>query len=221
MDKRKLAGFIDHSLLRPDAGESEIIRLCDEAEDYGFHSVCVAPSWIGTAKKRLKTRLLTTVIGFPLGFTFTGVKVREAMQAGLSGADELDIVMNIGRAKSGDWQAVRQDLRDVISATKGLVHKAIIECCYLTREEKIKAVEAAIGAGASFIKTSTGFGPAGATLEDISLIRSVVERGAAPAVLIKAAGGIRTLKETLAFIEAGAARIGTSRGVDILRELPI
>jgi deoxyribose-phosphate aldolase len=218
LNRETIARFIDHTLLRPDATQRDIENICREARDFGFHSVCINPSFVKGAKEVLKDSKvqLTTVIGFPLGATLTDVKVYEAMNAALPGADELDIVINIGALKSGDWNIVRKDLSDVIMATRGLIHKAIIETCYLDEDEKKKAVMIALEAGAGFIKTSTGFGPKGAELDDVRLIKSLVGDRAG----IKAAGGIRTLKHVVDFIEAGATRIGTSSGVGIMRELP-
>jgi deoxyribose-phosphate aldolase len=208
--------LIDHSLLRPDATEADIMRLCDEAKRYGFFAVCVHPYYTGIAKEALlKTRVkIATVIGFPHGMTFSVVKVYEAMQAVLIGADELDIVINTGLAKSGDWEAVKKEISDIVTATPEALHKIIIETCYLTDDEKKKACEAAITAGAGYIKTSTGFGPSGAAIKDIQLIKALTKGK----VGIKAAGGIKTLAQVKAFIEAGATRIGTSSGVAIMKE---
>ncbi len=214
---KKLAKFIDHTLLKPDASYADIKRLCEEALKFGFHSACVHPYYIGVVNNLLKGSnvRITTVIGFPFGMTTTEGKVYEAMQAALAGADELDIVINIGALKSGDWDFVRKDISDVIAATKGLVHKVIIEACYLTTAEKRKVVDIALQVGAEFIKTSTGFGLKGAQTRDIRLIKSIVGDKAG----IKAAGGIRTLKQVLAMLEAGATRIGTSAGVSIMKKL--
>lgn len=208
--------LIDHSLLRPDATEADIMRLCDEARRYGFFAVCVHPYYTGMAKEALfKTHVkIAAVIGFPLGMTISNVKIYEAMQAVLNGADELDIVINTGLAKSGDWEAVKKEISDIITATPEATHKIIIETCYLTDDEKKKACEAAVAAGAEFIKTSTGFGPSGASIRDIHLIKALTKGKAG----IKAAGGIKTLAQVKAFIEAGATRIGTSSGVAIMKE---
>ena len=217
LNRETIARSIDHTLLRSDATHGDIENLCKEAFDFGFHSVCISPFFVKIAKEALKDSevQLTTVIGFPLGSTLTDVKVFEAMNVALLGADELDIVINIGALKSGDWKTVRKDLSDVIMATRGLIHKAIIEICYLNEDEKKKAVMTALDAGSEFIKTSTGFGPKGAEIEDVRLIKSLVGDKAG----IKAAGGIRTLKQVVDFIEAGATRIGTSSGVGIMKEL--
>jgi deoxyribose-phosphate aldolase len=183
---------------------------------FGFHSVCVNPFFVPEANALLSESgvKVTTVIGFPLGMTFTQVKVYEAMEAVLRGSEELDIVMNIGMAKSGRWRDVQKDISDVISATKGIVHKVIIEACYLTREEKGEASRMVLEAGAGFVKTSTGFGPGGATVGDIHLVRSVVKGRCG----IKASGGIKSLGQVREFIAAGATRIGTSSGVAIMEE---
>jgi deoxyribose-phosphate aldolase len=217
LDREIIVRSIDHTLLRSDATHGDIENLCKEALDFGFHSVCVNPFFVRSVKEFLKDSevKVTTVIGFPLGATLTDVKVYEAMNAVLLGADELDIVINIGALKSGDWKIVRKDLSDVIMATRGLLHKAIIETCYLDEDEKKKAVTIALDAGSEFIKTSTGFGPKGAEIEDVRLIKNLVGDRAG----IKAAGGIRTLKPVVEFLEAGATRIGTSAGVGIMREL--
>jgi deoxyribose-phosphate aldolase len=217
LTRETIARSIDHTLLRADAIQRDIEKLCKEALDFGFHSVCINLSFVKSVKEFLKDSevKVTTVIGFPLGGTLTDVKVYEAMNGALLGADELDIVVNIGALKSGDWKTVRKDLSDVIMATRGHIHKAIIETCYLTGDEKKKAVMTALDVGAEFIKTSTGFGPKGAEIEDVRLIKSIVGDRAG----IKAAGGIRTLKQVVDLIEAGATRIGTSSGARIMKEI--
>jgi len=217
LNRKDIAGLIEHTLLRPDASYADIPPLCGEARQFGFHSVCVNPSFIRMAKELLRASnvKMTTVIGFPLGMTLTEVKVFEAMQARLLGADEIDIVINIGALKSGDWATVRKDISDVIMATKGIVHKTIIETCLLDDDEKKRVVGIALEAGSEFIKTSTGFGPRGAKVRDIRFIKNIVGDAAG----IKAAGGIRTLRQVQSMLNAGATRIGTSAGVKILREL--
>jgi len=208
------ARCIEHSLLSPTTTSADIQKLCAEAVEYGFYSVCVNPCHVRLASGLLSGTgaRVTTVIGFPLGATLTEVKVYEAMQAALSGADELDMVMNVGAALSGDWEAVRKDISDVVAATTGLVHKVIIECCYLTDEQKQTAARTAVEAGAGYVKTSTGFGPSGATPEDVRLIRAAVGDSAG----VKAAGGIRTAAQAMAMVEAGADLIGTSNGPAII-----
>jgi len=215
-NKVNIAKLIDHTLLKPTATEDDIRRLCEEAKIYGFFSVCVHPSFIETAKTMLiDTGIkLSTVIGFPLGMTFTSVKIYEAMEAVLKGADELDIVINLRRVKEDNWQDVKKEISDVITATPKVVHKIIIETCYLSDDEKIKASLIAIEAGAEFIKTSTGFASQGAKPEDVMLIKTAT----GGKIGIKASGGIRTLQDVLNFIEAGATRIGTSSGVEIMKE---
>lgn len=216
-EKPSIAKLVDHTLLRPDATGTDILKLCKEAEKYGFFAVCVNPFFVRTAKELLlKSKIrVSTVIGFPLGLTFPEVKIYEAMQAVLRGADELDVVMNAGAAKSGDWKAVEKEISDVITATPGTIHKIIIETCYLTDEEKRNAARTVMKAGAELIKTSTGFGPAGAAVKDVEIIRSVTEGR----IGIKAAGGIKTLNDVLAFVDAGATRIGTSSAVEIMKEM--
>ncbi|MFN3480063.1 MAG: deoxyribose-phosphate aldolase [Thermodesulfovibrionales bacterium] len=208
MGKSDIAKFIDYSLLKPEATVDDIKRLCEEAKRFGVYSVCINPSFITIARDVLKgcDVKISTVIAFPLGTNLSEVKVFEAIEATLKGADELDIVMNIGMARSGNWDYVRREISDIVCATKGIVHKIIIEACLLSREEKIKAAETVIEAGAEFIKTSTGFSSGGATVEDVRLLKSVAGNHCG----IKAAGGIKTLQQVIEMIEAGASRIGTS-----------
>ncbi len=209
--------FIDHTLLRPDATISQIRRLCREALEYRFYGVCVNPCHILRAKEFLNgsTVKVSTVIGFPLGATSTESKIYEAMDAALKGADELDIVMNIGLARSGEWRLLERELRDIVIATEGLIHKIIIETGLLSDDEIRRATEAVMRSGAEFIKTSTGFSSRGVELKDLRIIKEV----AGESLRIKAAGGIKSLKQAMEFIEAGAARIGTSSGVEIMEEL--
>jgi deoxyribose-phosphate aldolase len=212
-----IAKLIDHSLLKPDAAETDIVKLCEEAQKYNFFAVCVHPCFIKTVRDVLfKTHVkIATVIGFPLGMNMPEIKVYEAVQAVLNGADELDIVINTGLAKSNNWEAVEKEISDIITATPEAVHKIIIETCYLTDEEKQKASLIVMNAGAEYVKTSTGFGSSGAVIRDVELIKSVTKGRTG----IKAAGGIRTLKDVMAFVKAGATRIGTSYGVDIMKEV--
>jgi len=213
---KDIASLIDQSLLRPDSTYTDIKRLCEEAQQFGFYSVCINPSFIKMAKSLLKGSnvKITTVIGFPLGMTLTETKVYEAMNASLIGADELDIVVNIGAVKSSDWYIVKKDVSDVIMATKGLIHKTIIEACYLDDNEIRKVIGIALDAGSEFIKTSTGFGPHGVKIRDIRLIKRIVGDAAG----IKAAGGIKTAGRVLDMLKAGATRIGTSDGVRIIKQ---
>ena len=214
--KGDISRYIDHTNLRAYATEDDIIRLCDEAKEYGFYAVCVNPYRVRLAKERLKGTdvKVASVIGFPLGATPTEVKVFETKKALEDGADELDMVINIGALKDGDYEYVRKDIEEVVKVAreKGAIVKVIIETCYLTDEEKVKACELAKEAGAHFVKTSTGFGTGGATVEDVRLMRKVV----GPGMGVKAAGGIRTYEQAVAMIEAGATRIGTSSGVKIV-----
>jgi len=217
VDKEELAKHIEHTLLKSNATEEDIKRLCEEAKKYGFYGVCVNPYYVRLAKDFLKETdiKVVTVVGFPLGATFTEVKVHEAKLAIENGADEIDMVMNISAFKSGRYADVEEDIRAVVDAVKPVPVKVIIETCYLTDEEKIKAAEIALNAGAAFVKTSTGFGPEGARLEDIKLLKDKFgER-----IKIKAAGGIRDAKTAIAMIKAGAERIGTSTGVKIIETL--
>lgn len=214
---RNIAKLIDHTLLKPNATETDISRLCDEAKKYSFFSVCVNPFFIKTAKKMLSGTdiKLTTVIGFPLGTTLSRVKIYEAIEAVLMGADEMDIVINLGAVKAKNWDAVKKEISDLVTATPETVHKIIIETYYLTDDEKVKAALTALEAGAEFIKTSTGFASAGAVIGDVVMIKAATKGE----IGIKAAGGIKTLKDVLGFVKAGATRIGTSSGVNIMREV--
>ncbi len=218
-DDIDVAGYIDHTNLKPYATREDITRLCDEAIQYGFYAVCVNPYRVKLAKDYLKGKgasvRVASVIGFPLGATPTEVKVFEAKKALEDGADELDMVINIGALKDGDYEYVRNDIAEVVRAAheKGAKVKVIIETCYLTEEEKVKACELVKEAGADFVKTSTGFGTGGATVEDVRLMRKVV----GPEMGVKAAGGIRTYEQAIAMIEAGATRIGASSGVKIVQ----
>ncbi|NJE05463.1 deoxyribose-phosphate aldolase [Thermococcus sp. M36] len=211
-----VAKYIDHTNLKPYATREDIIRLCEEAKKYGFYAVCVNPYRVRLAKEVLGDSgvKVATVIGFPLGATPTEVKVFEAKKALEDGADELDMVINIGALKDGDYEYVKNDIAEVVKVAheRGAKVKVIIETCYLTEEEKVKACELAKEAGADFVKTSTGFGTGGATVEDVKLMRRTV----GPEMGVKASGGVRTYEQALAMIEAGATRIGTSSGVKIV-----
>ena len=207
---------IDHTQLKPTASKSDIIKLCDEAKRYGFYAVCVNPYYVPLASKLLDGTdiKVSSAVGFPLGATFTEVKTAEAERSIRFGASEIDMVMNISAFKSGDLEYVKRDIREVKERIGDVVLKVIIECCYLTDDEKILAAKICEEAGADYVKTSTGFGPGGATLEDVRLLRKTLS----PKVKIKAAGGIRTFEQAVKFIEAGADRIGTSSGVKIAEE---
>ncbi len=216
-NRLEIAGLIDHTLLRADATEEEIVMLCEEAKKYGFFSVCINPSFVEKAAEVLsKTGVkVATVIGFPLGTSLTKVKVYEAIESVLNGADELDIVINPGLARANKWEAVEKEIALVIAATPGVTHKIIIETAYLKDDEKVRASLAVMNAGGEFVKTSTGFAPSGAVVKDVELIRSATKG----AVGIKASGGIKSLKDVKAFVKAGATRIGTSSGVRIMEEI--
>ncbi len=213
-----IAKYIDHTNLKPYASAEDIKKLCDEAIEYGFYAVCVNPYRVKLAREYLAGKgagvKVASVIGFPLGATPTEIKVAEAKKALEDGADELDMVINIGALKDKDYDYVRNDIAGVVKVAheKGAKVKVIIETCYLTDEEKVKACELAKEAGADFVKTSTGFGTGGATVEDVKLMRKVV----GPEIGVKAAGGIHTYEQALAMIEAGATRIGASHGVQIV-----
>jgi len=213
---KEIASLIDHTLLKANATEEEIIKLCEEAKEYGFASVCVNPVYVSLCKQLLKgTNIkVCTVVGFPLGATTSNVKAFEAKEAIANGADEIDMVINIGALKSGNYQLVLDDIKAVREATRGKILKVIIETAYLTKEEKIKACELAKQAEADFVKTSTGFAPTGATVEDVALMKSVV----GPKIGVKASGGIRTLEDALKMVKAGATRIGTSASVSIVKD---
>ncbi len=207
---------IDHTQLKPMASKSDIVKLCDEAKRYGFYAVCVNPYYVPLASKLLSGTdiKISSVVGFPLGATFTEIKAAEAERSIRLGASEIDMVMNISAFKSGDLEYVKRDIREVRERIGDAILKVIIECCYLTDDEKILAAKICEEEGADYVKTSTGFGPGGARLEDVRLLRKTLS----PKVKIKAAGGIRTFEQAVKFIEAGADRIGTSSGVKIAEE---
>lgn len=215
---RDWASFIDHTLLKPEAAENDIRKLCEEAAQYKFASVCVNPFWIKTCADILKGSgvPVCTVIGFPLGANTTDTKVFEARRAIFDGAREVDMVVNIGALKSGDDCAVERDIHEVAAAAHefGAICKVIIETALLTDDEKVRASLAAKRAGADFVKTSTGFAKGGATVEDISLMRHAVGADLG----VKASGGVKSLEDARAMIEAGATRIGASVGVKIAQE---
>lgn len=213
---KNIEKYIDHTLLKPDATEAAIGKVCAEAIEHGFKSVCVNPARIAFAAKQLEGTgvLPCCVVGFPLGATFSKVKAFEAETAIANGAKEVDMVINIGAAKDGNWNLVESDIAAVVDAAKGqAVVKVIIETCLLTEEEKIKACELVTKAGAEYIKTSTGFSTAGATFEDVKLMREHVGKD----VKVKAAGGISSFADAEKFIELGADRLGTSRLVKIMK----
>jgi deoxyribose-phosphate aldolase len=218
LSKEEFARRVDHTALKPTATVEDIDRLCDEAKKYGFWSVCVGPYYANHSSVRLAGSQVRTcvVTGFPLGFAEAEVKLSEAILAMQRGADEIDMVMNISAFKSKNYTAVSREIQLAAEAchAKGRILKVIVECCYLTDDEKVLAARGAEGAGADFVKTSTGFGPTGATVEDVRLLR----RALSPRTRVKAAGGIGTLSTAIAMIQAGADRIGTSSGSKIMEE---
>jgi len=217
-----LAAVLDHTLLRPDATRAQVIQLCHEAAEHRFACAMVNPTWVATAVETLSGTgvAVGVVVGFPLGATLSASKRDETARVVKLGAHDVDMVMNIGLLKSGtreDFEAVRQDIRGVVELAHGAgaIVKVILETCLLSFEEKLRASEIALAAGADFIKTSTGFSSGGATTDDIALMRSVAGTRAG----VKASGGVRTLADTAAMLQAGASRIGASASVRILAEL--
>lgn len=210
----KLAGLIDHTALKPETTKEQIIKLCSEAIEYGFASVCVNPCYVKLCSELLKNSSIKvcTVIGFPLGATTTTIKVAEAKEAIENGAREIDMVINVGAVKSGDFDIVKKDIEAVVSVAKGkALVKVILETCLLTEEEKIKVCTLCKEAAADFVKTSTGFSTGGATVADIQLMRGIVK----PFLGVKASGGIRDYETAKAMVDAGASRIGASASVAI------
>lgn len=217
MTVSNLASMIDHTLLKPEATAEDIDRVCREALEHGFAAVCVNPWWVSRAAEQLKESSVKvcTPVGFPLGVTTTEAKVAETKRAIKDGASEIDMVMNIGAFKSGDHKGVEEDIRAVVRAAEGYTVKVILETGYLDEEEIRQACELAKAAGAHFVKTSTGFGPGGATVEAVRIMRGTVGREMG----VKASGGIRTLTAAKKMVSAGANRIGTSSGVAIVEEM--
>lgn len=212
---QNLARFIDHTLLKADATKEQILTIVKEAKEYNFASVCVNPTWVKLAAAELKDTPVDvcTVIGFPLGSTTSEVKAFETKNAIENGATEVDMVINIGALKDRDFNLVEEDIKAVVNVAKGkALTKVIIETSLLTNEEKVKACELAVSAGADYVKTSTGFSTGGATVEDIALMRKTV----GPDIGVKASGGVRSLGDTEAMIKAGATRIGASSGKEII-----
>ena len=210
------AQFIDHTLLKPDASKAEIAELCEEAVEYGFASVCVPPVFVSQASQLLygSEVAVCTVIGFPLGYQTTEAKVLEAHQATSSGAGEIDMVIQLGAARMADFAAVRDEIRKIVAAADNRLVKVIIECCLFDAFVKRKLAEIVVESGADYVKTSTGFAAAGATLEDVRLLDQVI----AGRIGIKAAGGIRDWSACELMLAAGANRIGTSAGVKIVQQ---
>lgn len=209
-----LAKVIDHTLLKPTATRADIEKLCREALEHGFFSVCINPCWVSTAHELLKGSDVKTctVIGFPLGANTTEAKVFEAQNALSNGADELDMVINIGALKGKDYQTVLQDIRQIRALGDGFILKVIIETSELTDEEKVKACQLAAEAGADFVKTSTGFSSGGATSHDVALMKKSIPAG----MQVKASGGVRTREDAQAMLAAGATRLGASSGIKII-----
>ncbi len=210
----KLSKYIDHTLLKQDATKEQIVTLCSEARENDFASVCVNPTWIKVASEELRGTGVDvcTVIGFPLGANSPKVKGFETTVAIEDGATEIDMVINVGALKDKDYDAVYEDIKAVVDAANGTLVKVIIETCLLTDEEKVKACELSVKAGANFVKTSTGFSTGGATKEDIALMRKTV----GPELGVKASGGVRTPEDFDTMIKYGATRIGTSSGIKLI-----
>ncbi len=213
----KVNKLIDHTLLKPDASLEGIMTLCDEAKHYDFMSVCVNPCFVPVARKLLNGSdvKVCTVIGFPLGATLPKVKAFEATEAVENGADEIDMVINISMAKAHDYEFIAKEINQVKVACKGRLLKVIIESCLLSDEEIVGVCKAAVRGGADFVKTSTGFSKAGASVEAVKIMRATV----GPNIGVKASGGIRSLEDLNKMVEAGANRIGTSAGVAIMEAL--
>lgn len=211
----KLNKYIDHTLLKPNATKEQVLAIIAEAKEYDFASVCVNPTWVALSAQELKDTdvKVCTVIGFPLGANTPAVKAFETKDAIANGADEIDMVINIGALKSQDYETVLKDIQAVVEASGDKLVKVIIETCLLTDEEKVKACQLSQEAGADFVKTSTGFSTGGATVADVALMRKTV----GPDMGVKASGGARSYEDAKAFIEAGATRIGASSGVAIMK----
>lgn len=211
----KLNKYIDHTILKPETTKEQVVQILAEAKEYDFASVCVNPTWVAYAAQELKDSdvKVCTVIGFPLGANTPAVKAFETKDAIENGADEIDMVINIGALKSKNDELVLEDIQAVVAASGDKLVKVIIETCLLTEEEKVKACQLSKEAGADFVKTSTGFSTGGATVEDVALMRKTV----GPDMGVKASGGARSYEDAIAFIEAGATRIGASSGVAIMK----
>lgn len=214
MDEKKILSMVDHTLLLQGSTWEEIRLLCEDAMNYQTASVCIPPCYVKQAKEYVKDAMkICTVIGFPNGNQTTAVKVFETKDAVANGADEIDMVINIGMLKAKDYDYVLQEMMAIKEASEGRILKVIIETCLLTEEEKIKMCELVTKAGADFIKTSTGFSTAGATFSDVELFAKHVGEG----VSIKAAGGISSMEDAVKFMELGASRLGTSRIVKLVK----
>lgn len=206
--------YVDHTVLKAAASWTEIKTLCEEAVEYQTASVCIPPSYIRKVHEEFPTLTICTVVGFPLGYSVTEAKVLEARNAVSDGASEVDMVINLGDVKNGDYGKVEEEIRQLKQAVGDKILKVIIETCYLTEAEKIAMCRAVTAAKADYIKTSTGFGTAGAVLSDIELFKKHI----GPDVKIKAAGGIRTLEDLRAYLEAGCSRVGASAAVKLAAE---
>ena len=219
MELSKMLAMVDHTLLKPEATWAQIQQICDDAMKYHTATVCIPASYVARCKAYMQDRAdkvgVCTVIGFPTGYSTTAAKVFEAADAVKNGADEVDMVINLGWVKDQKWDALLEEIKAVKVACRGKLLKVIIETCLLTDEEKIKMCEIVSDSGADFIKTSTGFSTAGATFHDVELFAKHVK----PGVKIKAAGGISSLEDAEKFIELGASRLGTSRVVKIVKKL--
>lgn len=211
MTDLEMLAYVDHTQLKAFATWEDIKGLCEEAVEYQTASVCIPPCYIKRVHEAFPGLNICTVVGFPLGYSVTSAKVEETKQALLDGASEVDMVVNISDVKNGDYDKVEQEISELKKAVGDKVLKVIIEACYLTEEEKIAMCKAVTNAGADYIKTSTGFGTGGATLEDIELFKKYI----GPDVKIKAAGGVRTLEDLRAYIEAGCSRVGASAAVGL------
>ena len=215
MNKQEILSRVDHTILTPTATWEQVKAVCDEGLEFGTASVCIPPRYVKKAAEHLGNRLkICTVIGFPNGYSTPEVKVFETEDAIRNGADEIDMVINLGLAKAGDWEGVLQEIKAVKLSCKGRILKVIVEACQFTREEKIDLCRVVSMSGADFIKTSTGFSTGGATVEDVKLFQQHIS----PDLRIKAAGGIRTFEQAQAMIEAGADRIGASALVALARQ---
>ncbi|HFI0913665.1 TPA: deoxyribose-phosphate aldolase [Streptococcus suis] len=210
----KLNKFIDHTILKPETTQEQVEKILSEAKEYDFASVCVNPTWVSLAAESLKDSdvKVCTVIGFPLGANTSAVKAFETEDAIANGADEIDMVINVGALKAGNDALVLDDIKAVVDASGDKLVKVIIEACLLTDDEKVRACQLSKEAGADYVKTSTGFSTGGATVADVALMRKTV----GPDMGVKASGGARSYEDAIAFIEAGASRIGASSGVAIM-----
>ena len=215
MNKQEILGHIDHTLLKAFSTWDQIKALCDDAVEYKTASVCIPPSFVKRAKETYGDALnVCTVIGFPLGYNTTAVKAFEVKEAIREGASEVDMVINIGALKDKDYDYVQNEIAELKKAAGDHILKVIVETCYLTEEEKVKVCELVTNAGADYIKTSTGFGTGGATIEDINLVNAHI----GPSVKMKASGGVKTVEDLEMFLDAGCERIGTSSAIGLLKE---